>query len=424
MPADRHLGLLAFLLGALSSGPTRIRGLTGAPFEAPLLRLLAELGVNAAVEGGVATIGGLGLDGLRAPPGPLSVWEAAPPALLGLLAAQRFEALMPVGAPRSEAVLEPLGALLSRDAKVSQAEERGAHGGPTLRLGARQGWLAPCDYAASVPTSAAKEALLFSGLYASGPTLVREPLATRDHLERLLQALRFPVEQLATTVSLHPPADRRALAPFEFELPGDVSCAAPLLVAGQLLAGSHVSTRRTGLNPTRTGVLDLLRLFGGEAGITPQGDSLGEAFGELSSRALPLRGTTIGGELSHRLGEELPLAAVLAARARGPSELLELGVTEPDARLQAAALLRLLRGFGVEATEVQGGIAVRGRPSQPLSAAVFDAQGDAMLAMAATLLGLVADGESYITGVDAVGAVFPRFAGTLRALGAHVEVES
>src|SRR5690606_21806598 len=104
--------------------------------------------------------------------------------------------------------------------------------------------------------------LLLSGLYASGPTTLEEPLVSRDHTERMLDALGVPIETAGPVVRLHPPADPRSLAAFEIELPGDLSAAAFLLVAASLVEGSDVTARATGLNPTRTGILDLIRLFG------------------------------------------------------------------------------------------------------------------------------------------------------------------
>src|SRR6185295_11887311 len=127
--------------------------------------------------------------------------------------------------------------------------------------------LLPIDYVMSRSNDHAKGALLFSGLFASGPTLIHEPVLSRDHTERMFDALGLPIQAAGSMVSLHPPADPLAIRGFEADLPGDISAAAFVLVAAQLVPDSAVSTRRTGLNPTRSGILELIRLFGGRMGI-------------------------------------------------------------------------------------------------------------------------------------------------------------
>ena len=209
--------------------------------------------------------------------------------------------------------------------------------------------LAPLEYALDRPSDHAKGALLLAGLFASGPTVVMEPVVSRDHTERLLDALGMPVRTLGPVVSLHPPADPLAIPGFELDVPGDLSAAAFLLVAAQIVPESHVSTRRTGLNPTRSGVLEMIRMAGGRMGITPTGTSLGEPYGEVSSQGSVLRGTSVGGELAQRGMDEIPAACALAARSRGVthvSDVAELREGGPD-RLKALA--ELLRAFGVSA---------------------------------------------------------------------------
>jgi len=196
-----------------------------------------------------------------------------------------------------------------------------------------------------------------------------------------------------------------------------------VLAAAQLVPDSSVSTRRTGLNPTRAGILDMIRLFGGRTGITPTGDSLGEPFGEVSSRGSPLRGIKISGELSLRGMDEIPVACVLAAKARGITEISDVSELREEGADRLHALSRLLRAFGVSASEKPDGIIIEGEPQRPLKAARVSSGGDHRIAMAATLLALAADGESVIDDAEPIAVSFPRFVGTLRALGAEIEVQ-
>jgi 3-phosphoshikimate 1-carboxyvinyltransferase len=275
----------------------------------------------------------------------------------------------------------------------------------------------------SRPNDHAKGALLFSGLFASGPTLIHEPTLSRDHTERMFAALGLPVTGIGSAVSLHPPADPLAIRGFDTDIPGDISAAAFLLAAAQVVPDSSVSTRRTGLNPTRAGILDMIRLFGGRTGITPTGDSLGEPFGEVSSRGAPLRGIKISGELSLRGLDEVPVACVLAAKARGVTEISDVAELRDEASDRLAALAGLLRAFGVSASDKPDGLVIEGEPERPLKAARVSSGGDHRVAMAAVLLALAADGESVIDDADSIAVSFPRFVGTLRALGAEIEVE-
>jgi 3-phosphoshikimate 1-carboxyvinyltransferase len=264
---------------------------------------------------------------------------------------------------------------------------------------------------------------LLSGLFASGPTIVEEPVISRDHTERLLDALGMPLRAVGSVVSLHPPADPYAIPGFELDVPGDISAAAFLLVAAQIVPESHVTTRRTGLNPTRSGILEIIRLAGGRMGITPSGASLGEPFGDVTARGSVLRAIALGGELCERGRDEIPAACALFARARGTTTILDAGELREDRPDRLTALSGLLRAFGVGVEERPDGLVIEGVPERPLRAAHVSGGGDHRLTMTAVILALVADGETVIDDADAIQVSFPRFVGTLRSLGADIEVK-
>ena len=275
----------------------------------------------------------------------------------------------------------------------------------------------------TTPNDHAKGALLFAGLFASGPTVIFEPMVSRDHTERLMSELGMPIRTAGSMVSLHPPADPLSIRGFEVDLPGDISAAAFVLVAAELVSGSNVSTRRTGLNPTRAGILEVIRVFGGRMGITPKGDSLGEPWGEVNAVGSVLRGARISGEVALRALDEIPVTCALAARARGITEISEVAELREDGPDRVAALAELLRAFGVQADARPDGLLIEGQADRPLKAAHVSSGGDHRLAMTAAVLGLVADGETVIDDADCLAVSFPRFVGTLRALGADIEVQ-
>lgn len=429
VPSDRSITHRASVLGALSNGPCELKGFAYSSDNLTMLRALGALGVRYEDDGhGTVRIRGVGLAGLKAPAEPIDCGhgETALRLLSGVLAAQPFKSRL-VGAPRLErrdasAVLEPLE---RRGARIQARQDGDQRCAPLDIFGVEPGTrLSPVDYVLTSANDHAKGALLLSGLFASGPTTVHERVVGRDHTERMLDALGVPIETMGSVLRLHPPRDPLSIRGFTIELPGDISAAAFLLVAAQLVPDSTVSTRRTGLNPTRSAILDILRLFGGRMGITPSGDSLGEPFGDVSSRGSVLRATPVSGELALRALDEIPIICALAARARGVTEIADVSALRSDEPDRIHALCELLRGFGVTAEERADGLLVEGVPDRPLKANRFATGGDHRLAMTAAVLALVADGECEIEDAECIAVSFARFVGTLRALGADVEVKS
>jgi len=428
VPSDRSITHRALILAALSNGPCEIRGFGYGSDVQHTLGALGALGVRYDDDQkGTLRLRGVGLNGLKAPAARLDAGHSATclRLLSGVLAAQPFASELG-GAPALER--RPMASIVAplnrRGAKIRGRLQQSGEILPPLSFeglpaGER---LAPLEYALAGPNDHAKGALLLSGLFASGPTTIVEPVLSRDHTERLLDALGMPVRAAGSMISLHPPQNPLAIRGFELDVPGDISAAAFLLVAAQIVPASNVSTRRTGLNPTRSAVLEVIRLCGGSMGISPSGSSLGEPFGDVSSRGGRLRGIGLGGELAHRALDEIPALCVLAARARGRTEISDCSELREDPFDRIGALVEILCAFGVAAEARPDGLVIEGDPDRPLRAAQVSSRGDHRLAMAAVLLGLAADGESIVDDADCVVVSFPRYVGTLRALGAKIEV--
>ncbi|MFZ5891428.1 MAG: 3-phosphoshikimate 1-carboxyvinyltransferase [Myxococcota bacterium] len=429
VPSDRSITHRALIVAALSNGPCELHGFGYGNDNLNTLRALGALGVRYEDDTrGSVRVRGVGLAGLRAPSEPIDCGhsETALRLLSGVLAAQPFPSRI-TGVPRlqrrdASAVIDPLR---KRGARIEARREGDRLYAPIDFAGVEPGTrLAPLQHALTGANDHTKGALLLSGLFASGPTTLHESVVARDHTERLLAALAIRIETMGSVLRLHPPADPLAIRGFVFELPGDISAASFLLVAGQLVPDSVVSTRRTGLNPTRSAILDIIRLFGGRTGISPSGDSMGEPFGDVSSRGSVLRATPVSGELAQRAIDEIPIACALAARARGVTEIADVCVLRTDEPDRLHALAEVLRAFGVAVEERPDGLAIEGRADEPLRAAKISTGGDHRVAMTAAVLALVADGETVIEPADCIAVSFPRFVGTLRALGADLEVQS
>jgi 3-phosphoshikimate 1-carboxyvinyltransferase len=430
VPSDKSIGHRAFIFAALARGKCRIQSFSYGEDNVATMRGFESMGVKVEDDGqGTVVVHGRGLGPLAEPAGPFDCGNSGTTMRLvaGVLAAQPFRSTMIGDASLSR---RPMGRI-ARPLRARGASVEGAiH--PTRKEEITAplviGPLAPgtrlmgLEYRVPVSSAQVKSALLLSGLFASGPTIVYEPLLSRDHTERMLSALGAPIRAAGTVVSLEPAADARGFPEFDVDLPGDLSAAAFLLVAASVVPGSVVTTRRTGLNPTRSGIIDIIRLLGGVVGAEPQADVLGEPLGLTTAKYAGLAGAAVGGELATRSIDEIPIAAALAARARGTTEFSDVGELRVKESDRIARIVGLLRDFGVAVEENPEGFRVEGKPDGALRAARVTSHGDHRIAMTACILGLLADGETVVDDADCIATSFPKFVGTLRALGADVEV--
>ena len=431
LPSDKSIGHRALILASLSRGRCELTGFSAGADNRSTLTAFRQLGV--AIEEpdpGSVIVHGVGLQGLAAPAEPIDCGNSGTTMrlLTGVLGAQPFATRLVGDASLSRRPMMRIAKpLRARGAKIEGRPHPKADDitAPLEVAGIANGQrLTELSYASPISSAQVKSAVLLSGLFAGGPTHFSEPLVSRDHTERMLDALGVPIDTVGPMIALHPPARANALSEFSMRIPGDVSAAAFPLAAALIVEGSHVSTRHTLLNPTRTGVLDIMSSMGGEVRNRPDGQVLGEGFGEVSAQFGGLSAASIGGELALRAIDEIPIACALAARANGEtrfSDIGELRVKESD---RIAAMVDTLTAFGVEAAATSDGLTVVGVPDAPLRAARIDSCGDHRIAMTAAVLALVADGPTEIDDVDCIATSFPRFVGTMRALGAEVEVQA
>ena len=432
VPSDKSIGHRALILASLARGRSEIRGFSYGEDNVATLAAFRAMGIGIDDDQkGTVRPEGRGLYGLSAPAGPIDCGNSGTSMrlLCGVLSGQPFAARLVGDASLSRRpmrrVAEPLR---MRGARV-EGKPHPTHAGeitPPLEVGPLEAGtrLGPLEYALPVASAQVKSALLLSGLYASGPTLLSEPVVSRDHTERMLDALGIPIDAAGSHLKLHPPASRDALAGFEIDLPGDISAAAFVLAAGLLVEDSVVTTRRTGLNPTRGGFVEAVRQLGGRIAARPEGGALGEPCGEVTAAFSVLTGRLLGGELVTRAIDEIPILAALGARARGTTRFVDVGELRVKESDRIATMVATLRAFGVTAEEADDGFAVEGRPEGRLRPARVASHGDHRIAMAAAVLGLVAEGVTEIDDVDCIATSFPRFVGTLGALGARIEVVS
>jgi 3-phosphoshikimate 1-carboxyvinyltransferase len=280
---------------------------------------------------------------------------------------------------------------------------------PPLIIRGRQ--LKGIRYKTPVPSAQIKSCVLLAGLRADGETWVTEESLSRDHTERMLYAAGVEVARNGLSVGI-----RGGSVPhgFEFRVPGDISSAAFFAVGAAMLPGSEVVLREVGVNPTRTGVIDVLRSVGAVVAMQNERAELGEPVCDLAISHGELHSFTIEGDLVPRLIDEIPVLAVLATQCDGESTIRdarELRVKESD-RIETVA--SSLRRMGAEVESLDDGMIIRG-PTR-LQGATVDAAGDHRIGMAFAIAGLIADGTTQIVNADAIGTSYPGFVSDLEAL--------
>jgi 3-phosphoshikimate 1-carboxyvinyltransferase len=403
VPGDKSISHRAVLIGAICDGETRITGFGRSADTEATVAAVRALGVDV-YEHGAETLRvfGRGLGGLASAGRPIDCANAGTLVRLiaGILAGQvgeRFELTGDDSLSRRpmERIAEPLRRM---GAQLATTE-----GHLPLTIEGRS--LTGIDYVLPVASAQVKSAVLLAGLYADGPTTVVEPVPTRDHTERMLEAAGASVRVHPTSVSVRP-AHRLSLG--EVEIPGDFSSAAPFVVAATLVPGSELHVHGVNLNPRRTGLLGILERMGANVTIYNRRQIGGEPGGDLEIHHAPLVGTTVGaGEVPLAI-DELPLFGLAAACARGESVLRgaeELRAKETD---RIDATVDALRAMGVRARATDDGFAITGVPAR-LRGGRIASRGDHRLAMLGSVAGLASKEGVRIEGADAVSVSFPGF---------------
>lgn len=273
---------------------------------------------------------------------------------------------------------------------------------PPLKISGKN--LHGVDYVSPVASAQVKSCILLAGLFADGETWVREPAPSRDHTERMLQGLGYPVDRRSDGAIGTRKSTR--WSGFEFDVPADISSAAFWLVAAAILESS-VAVGDVGVNPTRTGVLDVLRSAGQTVKLSISADSLGEPAVDLALHSGPIKPFDIRGDLVPRLIDEVPVLAVLASQADGTSRFRDVGELRVKESDRIAAVATGLQRMGAQVTVTDDGFDVTG--PTPLIGAEIDADGDHRIAMAFAIAGLAASGETVINGASSIATSYPDF---------------
>jgi 3-phosphoshikimate 1-carboxyvinyltransferase len=418
VPGDKSISHRAVMFGSIAEGDTHVRNFLDGGDCRSTIEVMRGLGVQIDVITPTELIvHGRGLDGLQEPATVLDCGNSGTTIrlLTGLLVGQQFATFLNGTAQIRR---RPMGRIV-RPLRGMGADIMGRQNGDYAPLGIRPARLRGMEYTMPVASAQVKSCLLLAGLYAHGLTLVIEPGPARDHTERMLAAMGAPVAVYGNKVSSERP--QAPLKALDLTVPGDMSSAAFLLVAGAITPDSHITINGVGVNPTRTGIVEALLAMGASITFTNAREEGGEPVADLVVTTSALRGTTFGGEQIVTMIDELPILAVAATQAEGRTvvrDAHELRVKETD---RIATTVGELRKLGARIEPTPDGFIIDG--PTPLIGAPVESHDDHRLAMAMAVAGLVARGQTVVHGAEVTGDSFPGFEVTLQALGADLVVE-
>ena len=404
VPGDKSISHRAALFGALASGRTEITGFLEGEDCLATLKAVRALGAEVTRKGpGHYLVDGAGVNGLSEPDNVIDCGNSGTSArlLVGVLAGQPFWTVLTGDDSLRSRPMDRVAEPLRRMGATVVGRREGSRL-PLAVRGARP--LTALTYASPVASAQVKTALLLAGLWADGPVTVREPSQSRDHTERMLGGFgaRLTVGSEGITLTPGAPLSGQPVA-----VPGDISSAAFFLAAAAAAPDAEVTVTQVGTNPTRTGVLEALGAMGAQIESVTGSQAAAEPVADLVVRGGALRGTEIGGALVPRLIDEVPILAVAACLAEGPTEIrdaAELRVKESD-RIRAVA--SELGRLGARITERPDGLRIEG--GARLRGAVVQSGGDHRMAMALVVAGLLADGETVVEDTECIATSFPGF---------------
>lgn len=413
---DKSISHRAIMLGALADGVTEVSGFLEGEDCLATLRAMRSLGVHIETLGqGHVRVHGVGIDGLRPAAAPLDLGNSGTSMRLmsGILAGQDFDSTLTGDASLSRRPMRRVTAPLTEmGAELATTTD----GTPPIHVrGGRR--LHGIHYDMPVASAQVKSALLLAGLYAEGETCVAEPAPTRDHTERMLAGFGYAVERNGNRVCLR---GGGRLSAMTVDVPADISSAAFFLVAASLAPGSELVLEHVGINPTRTGVIDILRMMGADITVTREREVGGEPVADLCVKHAPLHGIAIPEHLVPLAIDEFPAIFVAAACAEGETRLTgaaELRVKESD-RIQVMA--DGLQVCGIDARPTSDGIVISG-VAGGLRGGRVDSHGDHRIAMAFAMAGLRASSEIVIEDCANVNTSFPGFVELARRAGLGIE---
>jgi len=416
VPGDKSISHRSVILSSIAEGTSNVSGFLQGEDSLNTIKAFQQMGVSIERDRDQVRVCGVGLHGLKKPGSDLEMGNSgtAMRLLLGLLAGQTFDSRLigdsSLSSRPMRRVIDPL--------QLMGASIQSEPGGRAPLLIKASNGLQAIEYDMPVASAQVKSCLLLAGLYAHGETVVREPAPTRDHSERMLRGFGCELSSQAGEIRL---AENQVLLARDIEVPADISSAAFLMVAASIATDSEITLTHVGINPTRTGVIDILKLMGADIELLNQRDIGGEPVADINARSAALTGIDIPAHLVPLAIDEFPVLFIAAACADGVTRLSgaeELRVKESD-RIQVMA--DGLTTLGIDAQSQPDGIVIQG--GNP-GGGVIDSHGDHRIAMAFSIASLVAREEICINECANVNTSFPGFVELARQSGIRIKTNA
>ncbi|MGZ0053228.1 3-phosphoshikimate 1-carboxyvinyltransferase [Brevibacillus gelatini] len=412
VPGDKSISHRAVMFGALAEGVTTIEGFLPGADCLSTISCFRRMGIEIEQQGDKVTVYGKGWYGLQEPEQHLDVGNSGTTIRLmsGIMATQPFHVVLEGDESIAKRPMRRvIGPLRQMGAKID-----GRKDGEFTPLSIRGGKLEGIAYQSPVASAQVKSAILLAGLQANGVTSVTEPHLSRDHTERMLQAFGVSVVRDGLTVSVE---GGQKLTGRAISVPGDISSAAFLIAAVMVVPGSSLLIENVGVNPSRTGIIDVVKAMGGRLELLNERVVNEEPVADLLVTHSQLHGIEIAGDIIPRLIDEIPVIAVMATQAKGKTVIRdaeELKVKETD---RIATVASQLSKFGGRVTPTEDGMIIEGETA--LTGAVIDSMGDHRIGMAMAIAGLAATGETGIENEEAINVSFPGFEELIASICEH-----
>lgn len=406
VPGDKSISHRAVMLGSLANGVTEISGFLKGADCLSTIDCFRKMGIDIDINDENVTVHGNGLRGLKKPDEMLYTGNSGTTTrlLCGILAGQNFDTSITGDASIQK---RPMGRVVQPLSMMGAKIENEYC--PLYITGTK---LHGIDYKMPVASAQVKTAIILAGLYADGETVIHEIEKSRDHTELMLSAMGADLTVDNLDITVKPTND---LTAFNVDVPGDISSAAFFLVLGAIMPNSQITVTNVGINPTRTGIIDVLKDMGADITLENVHTSAGETVADITVRSSSLKGTTVGGDIIPRLIDELPIIAVAAVFANGQTvikDAQELKVKETN---RIRAVVDEFNKCGIDITETDDGMIINGGKS--IHGADFKTYGDHRMAMSLTVLAQLADGESTLDDSDCACVSYPTFFDDFYKLG-------
>ncbi len=398
VPGDKSISHRAVMLGALADGTTHISGFLKGADCLSTIDCFRKMGIDIEVDGNNVTVHGKGLHGLKKPSETLYTGNSGTTTrlLCGILSGQPFDTSITGDASICK---RPMGRV-TKPLSLMGADIENEY--CPLHIHGKS--LKGIEYNMTVASAQVKTALILAALYAEGDTIIHEIEKSRDHTEVMLSAMGADIEVDGLTIKV---GKTEKLAPQDIVVPGDISSAAFFMVLGAVMPDSEITIKNVGINPTRTGIIDVFEDMGADMELVNKRSAAGEPVADIIIRSSKLKGTTIGGSVIPRLIDELPVIAVASVFAEGKTVIKDAEELKVKETNRIRAVVDEFKKCGIDITETDDGMIING--GKPIHGADFKTDGDHRMAMSLAILAQLADGDSTLDDSNCVDVSYPTF---------------